>query len=54
MRTTCAASTSASRFAPEALIAKLESARRIVDHEFADALEFSSSEAADLAVAAAR
>ncbi len=38
-------------FAPEALIAKLESARRIVDHEFTDALEFSSSEAADSAVA---
>jgi two-component system catabolic regulation response regulator CreB len=40
-------------FAPEALIAKLESARRIVDHEFADALAFSSSDAAD-SVAAAR
>ena len=39
-------------FAPEALLAKLESARRIIDHEFAEAMEFSSSDAPDSVVAA--
>jgi DNA-binding response OmpR family regulator len=34
-------------FAAQALLAKLESARRIVDHEFADALEFASSDIPD-------
>jgi len=34
-------------FAAQALLAKLESARRVVDHEFADALELSSSDVPD-------
>ncbi|HEY6469672.1 MAG TPA: EAL domain-containing protein [Candidatus Dormibacteraeota bacterium] len=39
-------------FAPEALVAKLESARRIVSNEFAEASEYSPSEAADPVVVA--
>jgi diguanylate cyclase (GGDEF)-like protein len=36
-------------FAPEALLAKLESARRIVAHEFAEAMDYSSGDTVDSA-----
>jgi EAL domain-containing protein (putative c-di-GMP-specific phosphodiesterase class I)/CheY-like chemotaxis protein len=39
-------------FAPEALLAKLESARRIIGHEFAEASEYSASEIPDPVVLA--
>jgi diguanylate cyclase (GGDEF)-like protein len=39
-------------FAPEALIAKLESARRIVAHEFAEAMEYAASDIPDSVVVA--
>ncbi|HUZ68862.1 MAG TPA: hypothetical protein VMU65_04055 [Candidatus Saccharimonadales bacterium] len=38
-------------FAPEALLAKLESARRLVGHEFAEAMECSSSDAPEPVIA---